>query len=244
MGFAALVHAMHKMTVDEIRERYDGEVQRFSNLATGQATTVDAPINLELIARAAACCTPRARTVLDIGCGAGNATLALLQRIASLDCDLLDLSMPMLARARERVAAATTGRVRIFQSDLRRASFDAGAYDIILAATVLHHLREEGEWREAFASIYQLLAPGGGVWITDLVCHENDAVQSIMWGAYGDYLVSTSGEEGRDRCFAEIEREDTPRPLSFQLQLLREVGFSRVDVLHKNSCFAAFGAVK
>jgi tRNA (cmo5U34)-methyltransferase len=30
----------------------------------------------------------------------------------------------------------------------------------------------------------------------------------------------------------------------FQLDLLRHVGFTRVDVLHKNVCFAAFGAVK
>jgi tRNA (cmo5U34)-methyltransferase len=41
-----------------------------------------------------------------------------------------------------------------------------------------------------------------------------------------------------------VEREDTPRPLVFQLDLLRRVGFTDVDVLHKNGCFAAFGAVK
>jgi hypothetical protein len=41
-----------------------------------------------------------------------------------------------------------------------------------------------------------------------------------------------------------VEKEDTPRPLLFQLDLLREVGFTLVDVLHKNVCFAAFGVVK
>ena len=30
----------------------------------------------------------------------------------------------------------------------------------------------------------------------------------------------------------------------FQLDLLRTVGFAQVEVLHKNSCFAAFGAIK
>jgi tRNA (cmo5U34)-methyltransferase len=30
----------------------------------------------------------------------------------------------------------------------------------------------------------------------------------------------------------------------FQLDLLRQVGFSEVEVLHKNGCFAAFGAIK
>jgi len=30
----------------------------------------------------------------------------------------------------------------------------------------------------------------------------------------------------------------------FQLDLLSKVGFGDVEVLHKNSCFAAFGAIK
>jgi hypothetical protein len=30
----------------------------------------------------------------------------------------------------------------------------------------------------------------------------------------------------------------------FQLELLRTVGFDGVEVLHKTSCFAAFGAIK
>ena len=36
----------------------------------------------------------------------------------------------------------------------------------------------------------------------------------------------------------------TPRPLMFQLDLLRSVGFNKVELLHKHSCFAAFGAIK
>jgi tRNA (cmo5U34)-methyltransferase len=51
-------------------------------------------------------------------------------------------------------------------------------------------------------------------------------------------------EEYRDHVFAYVEKEDTPRPLVFQLDLLRQVGFSQVEVLHKNVCFAAFGALK
>jgi len=44
--------------------------------------------------------------------------------------------------------------------------------------------------------------------------------------------------------FGYIEQEDTPRSLTYQLELLARVGFVRVDVLHKNACFAAFGGVK
>ena len=61
---------------------------------------------------------------------------------------------------------------------------------------------------------------------------------------YGEYLTQLKDEAYRDQVFAYVEKEDTPRSLMFQLDLLREVGFSQVDVLHKNACFAAFGAVK
>jgi SAM-dependent methyltransferase len=56
-----------------------------------------------LVTEAAAATTPHARHVLDVGCGAGNYTLKLLERLPGLDATLIDLSQPMLDRARERV---------------------------------------------------------------------------------------------------------------------------------------------
>jgi tRNA (cmo5U34)-methyltransferase len=61
---------------------------------------------------------------------------------------------------------------------------------------------------------------------------------------YGEYPTRLKDESYRDQVFAYVEKEDTPRPLLFQLDLLRQVGFAQVEVLHKNLCFAAFGAVK
>jgi tRNA (cmo5U34)-methyltransferase len=74
--------------------------------------------------------------------------------------------------------------------------------------------------------------------------HSVPAVQALMWQRYGAYLVSLRDERYRDHVFEYVEHEDSPRPLLFQLDLLRRVGFAEVDVLHKNGCFATFGAVK
>jgi tRNA (cmo5U34)-methyltransferase len=65
-----------------------------------------------------------------------------------------------------------------------------------------------------------------------------------MWERYGEYLESLQGPEYRQEVMAYIAKEDSPRPLTYQLDLLRRVGFAGVDVLHQNSVFAAFGAVK
>src|SRR3954471_3769045 len=108
-----------KSTVEEIRRRFDADVERFSNLETGQSATVDAPLALDLVAEAAAAATPHARHVLEVGWGAGNYTLKLLERLPGLDATLIDLSRPMLDRARERVGRATNGQVTTIQGDIR-----------------------------------------------------------------------------------------------------------------------------
>lgn len=219
-------------------------MERFSNLDTGQTATVDAPIAMALVAEAAAATTPHARHVLDVGCGAGNYTLKLLERLPDLDATLIDLSRPMLDRAAERVGRATAGRVTTVQGDIREVALLDGRFDVVLAAAVLHHLRTDEEWGRVFAAFHRALRTGGSVWVFDLVESSIPAVQRVMWGRYGEYLTGLKGEAYRDHVFAYVEKEDTPRPLVFQLDLLRHAGFAQVDVLHKTSCFAAFGAVK
>jgi tRNA (cmo5U34)-methyltransferase len=235
----------NKSTTGEIRQRFDNDVERFSNLAIGQSATIDAPLVMELIANAATASTPNIRRVLDVGCGAGNNTIKLRQ-IADIDfdVDLLDLSSPMLDRAAERVSQCNKGTVRKIFSDFREASLETGVYDVILAAAVLHHLRDDADWRLAFEKIHRILAPGGSVWISDLVSHETKTIHNMMWMRYGDYIVSLKDKDYRDKVFQYIDKEDSPRPVTYQLDPLRSVGFANIELLHKSSCFAAFGATK
>jgi tRNA (cmo5U34)-methyltransferase len=239
-----------KSTVEQIRERFNNEVERFSNLETGQSATIDAPLVLDLISTTAAQLRPQTSAILDIGCGAGNYTLKLLEQLKAVgnsmavDCTLVDLSQPMLERARSRVSQATAGNIELKQGDIRELTLADDCFDVVVAAAVLHHLRDEAEWRAVFAKIFHALKPGGSFWISDLIEHSTTAVQTLMWKRYGDYLKGFKGPEYRDQVYAYIEQEDTPRPLMFQIDLLRSVGFGEVEILHKNSCFAAFGAIK
>ena len=101
-----------KSTIKEIEKRFDSDVERFSNLKTGQAATIDAPLAMDLITDAASTLNPNPRHILDIGCGAGNYTLKLLEKIESCEkITLIDLSKPMLERAAERIKVVSS---RIF----------------------------------------------------------------------------------------------------------------------------------
>jgi tRNA (cmo5U34)-methyltransferase len=233
-----------KSTADQIRERFDNEVERFSNLETGQSATLDAPLVLDLITAVAAATNPDATHVLDIGCGAGNYTLKLLEHLPSIDVTLIDLSKPMLDRALQRIGAASDGNITTLQGDIRAIPLPDRHYDIILAAAVFHHLRADAEWEAVFGKCYAALKPGGSLWVSDLIAHDDPAVQAAMWQRYGEYLTQLKGEAYRDQVFAYVEQEDTPRPLLYQLHLLKQVGFRAVEVLHKNALFAAFGGIK
>lgn len=233
-----------KSSIEEIRQRFDNDVERFSNLETGQTATVYAPLAMELIAQAAFNSVKKIRRVLDIGCGAGNNSIKLSQYVSPFDCDLVDLSLPMLEKARNRISKINTSSIEIFQGDFRVIDLPEQGYDVILAAAVLHHLRDDRDWESTFRKIYRLTAPGGSVWITDLVSHETEAVHQMMWTRYGEYLCSVGGESYTENVFDCIDKEDSPRPVTYQMDLLRKAGYNHVEILHKNSCFAAFGAIK
>src|SRR5437762_3438851 len=140
-----------KSTPEEIRARFDADVERFSNLETGQTAMMHSQLVLDLVTRAGTAATPHARRLLDV------------------------------------------------------------------------------VWR-----------PGGSLWIADLVSHDVAAVQALLWARYGDYLTAQQDAAYRERVFAYVAREDTPRSLMFQLDLLRASGFAQVEVLHKNGPYAAF----
>ena len=80
------------------------------------------------------------------------------------------------------------------------------------------------------------------MWISALVTQEHDAVYSLMAERYGAYLESLEGEAFRKKVFDYIHHEDSPRPVTWQLDRLRKAGFDGIELLHKNSLFAAFGA--
>jgi tRNA (cmo5U34)-methyltransferase len=150
----------------------------------------------------------------------------------------------MLARAEKRVRAAGPHSVTAFQSDLRTLTFPKESFDCILAGAVLHHLRDDKDWSNTFAQLHRWLKPGGRLYVADLAYFDDPDTQEVMWGRYGDYLSDLGGPEYRKKVFAYIDKEDSPRSLPYQLDLLKATGFSRYDVLHRNSVFACYFGMK
>ena len=97
--------------------------------------------------------------VLDLGCGCGDSSLALARRVAPGGRVLgLDLSEPMLARARERAAAAGLGNLDFRVADVQSVPLEAGAFDAAFSRFGVMFFADPVA---AFRNVRGALRPGG-----------------------------------------------------------------------------------
>ena len=80
--------------------------------------------------------------------------------------------------------------------------------------------------------------------ISDLIIQDTQLVTEYIWDRYGDYLEGIGGKEYRQKVLDYVAKEDSPRSMNYQLDLMKKVGFRNIEILHKNMCFGAFGGIK
>ncbi len=98
---------------------------------------------------------PAPQDVLDVGCGAGGLAAKLAARAAHVDA--VDVSAPMIARARAR--HATTGNIRWLVGDLLNPALPVKheGYDVVTALSSVHHMPLQPVLRR----LAGLVRPGG-----------------------------------------------------------------------------------
>ena len=169
-----------KSTIEEIRDRFDQSVERFTQLETGQQAVPDAALVLDLVSKVASTHLQTGNSILDIGCGAGNFTLRVLREVGKpLDCHLADLSRPMLNRAVERIIATGVTSVTTHHIDLRKLTYAPDSFHCILAGAVLHHLRDKSDWSAVFSLLYKWLKPGGRLYVADIAVFDAPDIQTL-----------------------------------------------------------------
>jgi SAM-dependent methyltransferase len=96
---------------------------------------------------------------IDVGCGCGATALELAARVGPAGAVLgLDLSAPMLARARERIAEAGLANTRLEQADAQVHAFEAGAADLVFSRFGVMFFSDPVA---AFANLARALHSGG-----------------------------------------------------------------------------------
>ncbi|MEU8121626.1 methyltransferase domain-containing protein [Spirillospora sp. NPDC049024] len=95
-------------------------------------------------------------TVLDIGCGTGQLTLLAARRAAQAVG--IDISEPMLVRARADAAEQGIVNARFDQADAEAHPFEEGAFDVVVSRGGVMFFSDPAA---AFANIARALRPGG-----------------------------------------------------------------------------------
>ncbi|MDA3881191.1 MAG: class I SAM-dependent methyltransferase [Prolixibacteraceae bacterium] len=235
---------MTKSSIDTIRHNFDQQVERFSNIETGQTTAIDSPLCMELVSKAAQVTNPNAESIMDLGCGGGNYAVKVATLFPLIDFTLVDISDNMVQTAQKRVKEITSGKVTTMQGDYRNLELGENSFDIITAGTTLHHLRGDDEWELVFEKIFRALKPGGSFWINDIVISETNEINEIMLSGWLSILKKQVSKTEVEMYMNRYETEDTPRTLSYQLELMKKIGFTKTILLHKHFNFAAFGGIK
>jgi ubiquinone/menaquinone biosynthesis C-methylase UbiE len=120
--------------------------------------------------------------ILDLGCGTGNASLAILDKIPA-QIFLVDGSEKMIEIALQKIRSKLPGTVAVKKAaDLSSSDWDqdigGNEYDAIVSTLVLEHLPFE-KYRAAVAKCYRLLAPGG--WLIAVEGYKEEGSDIVDW---------------------------------------------------------------
>jgi SAM-dependent methyltransferase len=157
---------------------------------------------------------PAPTSVLDLGCGDGRlADLVLDARPSVTKVVAVDLSPPMLDKARERFAG--DARVEVRSWDLREDLAPLGSFDLIVSGFAIHHLDDSRKQTLLIEAAGQLL-PGG-------VFANLEIVASATPTLHAEFLA-TIGRTADDL-------EDQLVDVESQLTWMRDAGLADVDCM-------------
>ena len=195
--------------------------------------------------------------LVDLCCGEGLLSRALLERFPRARVLALDLSPAMLAQARA-TCAAHASRFDTRPFDLGDRSWRAFPEPVraFVSSLAIHHLDGPAK-RLLYGDLAAALAPGGALVIADLVQPATPAAQALAAKAWDDAVrrrsLELSGNLGPYEKFREMswnlwaEPEpdpiDHPSTLLDQLRWLEEAGLNGVDVCWLKAGHAVFGGV-
>jgi tRNA (cmo5U34)-methyltransferase len=195
--------------------------------------------------------------ILELCCGEGLLAQVLLERFSKSCLYGLDGSQEMLAHAAARLEGYAD-RFKPVPFELKELDWRKPKIPVwaVVSSLAIHHLDGAGKLA-LFSDIYQMLEAGGVFLISDLIRPTGAQGMAYAAQAYDDVVRRRSLElKGDTSAFDFFTREewnyfrypddplDTPSSLINQLDWLRQVGFSAVDVYWMRAGHVLFGGQK
>jgi SAM-dependent methyltransferase len=148
---------------------------QFGRVAENYRTSKDHASGEDLAAITRLAQATTAPRVLDAGCGAGHASVAVAPH--SREVVALDLTPGMLAQVERLAAERGLTNIRTQQGDVEHLPFDAGAFDLVVSRYSAHHWPQPAR---AVSEILRVLKPGGRFILSDIVAPEAPALDTFL----------------------------------------------------------------
>lgn len=174
--------------------------------------------------------------IIDLGCGTGNASMAILKKIPSARVHLLDGSERMVNVAADKLTRSYPRSLLGYRvADLSREDWDhdfpGGEQDAIVSTLVLEHLPFD-RYKATIAKCFRLLKPGG--WLLaaegymeedsdmqEWFCEEMEARRKGLDCELSDYVAGLRNEQETHYYCSKARKAEW----------WKEAGFERVNVL-------------
>lgn len=179
--------------------------------------------------------------VLDLGCGTGTISALVKSRFPNAHVTCVDVSQNMLDTAAKKLAAFKDIKYEL--ADFHSYEIKEG-YDAIVASLALHHLETIEDKTAMHKKIFNAMNKGGIFANADITISPDERIQSNYLKKWKDYILKTLPEDQADKNYERYLREDRPSILIDEIERLKKIGFSHVEIFWKFYNFATYGAIK
>jgi tRNA (cmo5U34)-methyltransferase len=224
--------------MDRVRNHFEAEAEEFDviikKLIPNYSEMVDILVSVIPFSK------ERGFSMIDLGCGTGTISKSVSDNFPNAKITCVDIAERMLKISKEKLC----GDVIFIRADFNDFEF-SDKYDLVVSSLALHHLENDADKSNFYKKIYSAMNVGGVFINIDAVLGSDDFLQGFYMEKWKEFMSkSVSAEEIENKWLKNYYAEDRPATTVTHLDMLRERGFSCVDVIYKYFNFAVYTARK
>lgn len=181
--------------------------------------------------------------ILELGCGTGNLSVILKERLPQARLTLVDLSADMLKQAAIKLGGESA-QIHLVQGGFMTLDFEPQQFDMVISSMALHHLLDTDK-AALYERMFQWLKPGGLFRCADETLNVPRAIQDENMARWEIWARQNGAQDQDITLWSEhAEQYDHYAPLTDHFKWLERSGFVNIDCYWRKLMWTVFGCAK